>query len=236
MNGDLLEKLAGRSLIILIPSYDDKITLRGALALVDTDRALSQFGIKVLVKTSGHNALIADARNELLHTALLSDPSDILFVDADIVWKPEDVVRLLYWAADREIVAAAYPMKQDAPVFHTNLLRDAQGRLMQDHDGLLRAVSVPAGFMMLDPMTLRRVSASLPQYRVETGTMKGQFITEFFAQAIRGEHKTGEDVEFCLRMADCGVSIWVDPLITLTHTGAKDYRHSYDDFLRKPPD
>lgn len=223
--------IAGRSLVILIPAYDGTVTTRAMHAYADTKTLLPAYGVNQcdLVTIPGC-ALIAEARNELVHCGLKQypDATDFLFIDADIVWKPQDVARLVAWGTNHHIVAGVYCAKQDSPRFIVNLY-ESSGKPVQAPNGLLRAWTIPAGFMLVRRHVFEK--AQVPEYdrdRPGGGVMK-----VFFDTAVRDRKWCGEDVEFCLRMQDNGFSLWVDPTITLDHIGAKTYSHSYDACLRE---
>ena len=58
-----------------------------------------------------------------------------------------------------------------------------------------------------------------------------QPVKAYFQTAIIDEHYYGEDIFFCKRCHEAGISLWVDPQINLIHIGRKKYDHKLVDYL-----
>lgn len=81
----------------------------------------------------------ASCRNRLVLGAMEAEASHILFVDADNVFPPNGLVRLLQ--RDKDIVGATYSRR--APPYIV------LGGWEQPIDGLAKAKSMPAGFLLI---------------------------------------------------------------------------------------
>jgi hypothetical protein len=96
--------------LIGTPCYGGLVNARYTSSLVGTIRALDQRGIPNGWLTTESESLIQRARN-LIAAQFLSIPSatHLIFIDADIEWQPEDIIRLL--AHDVECIGGIYPKK-----------------------------------------------------------------------------------------------------------------------------
>jgi hypothetical protein len=100
--------------------------------------AAQREGSGVSVHLLGHDSLITRARNTLVATFLDSTATHLLFIDADIGFAPEEVVRLM--RRDQEVVVGSYPLK----IVHSGpdiLERQAGGGALDT--AILRYVGVP---------------------------------------------------------------------------------------------
>jgi len=104
-----ISELQKHKLFIATPCYGGALTepyFKSILRLVffcDKHSIPLQFG------TIANESLVPRARNTLTAFFLKSDCTHLFFIDADIEFKVEDVIRLI--AADRDITVGAYPKK-----------------------------------------------------------------------------------------------------------------------------
>jgi hypothetical protein len=102
-------------LSILTPMYGGACMAGYCVGMVDLACLLTRAGIDFDVLTLTNESLIQRARNVLVHGALAdARTSHILFVDADVGFDAQDVLRLLELQAERaeaDVVCAAYSRK-----------------------------------------------------------------------------------------------------------------------------
>src|SRR5262245_50888217 len=86
----------GLSVVIATPTYDGKVSTGYVMALSETQELLGEAGISSAWLTCAGHSLIPRARN-ILAEQFLNDTSatHALLVDADILWRAEDVLRML---------------------------------------------------------------------------------------------------------------------------------------------
>ena len=60
------------------------------------------------------DSLVTRARNKLVTEFLKTDCTHLFFIDADISFEPDDLIRVL--AFNKPLVAAPYPIKKDGKV------------------------------------------------------------------------------------------------------------------------
>lgn len=95
--------------LIATPCYGGLIHegyLRGFSSLIVQS---IDIGMSINLATVINESLITRARNELVKYFMQSDSTHLIFIDADIQFKPDDVFRLL--AHDQDVVVGAYPLK-----------------------------------------------------------------------------------------------------------------------------
>lgn len=234
--------LKGNKVAISVPCYKGDVPVDWCVAFAQTQSILHAHGVRSYLQVRMNSGLIHAIRNELVHTALRDpDTTHVLFVDDDIIWKPEDVLRMLAWGQKRPFVCGAYPARMDEPTFFVDLVPSPENKLVQDDDGLLKAKGVPGGFMLLrrDVFENPAMRAQSPASKPTRGDLKDELVYGFFDYIHEGLTGTGEDIAFCRRWTRAGGEIWIDPTIRLEHVGRKSYSHDFIQFLRdkqaKPP-
>ena len=228
--------LEGLGLIIAVPTYDGKIPVEW----IEQFSKLQQFGAgyKFTHKLSyqSHGALISSNRN-IAAAQFMNDEraTHLLFIDSDIIWKAEQVMKLLALTTikeyDYDVVTLPYPIKQDEPSFHLAL---GDGEVERTKHGLIRTYGAGCGFMMITKDALRKVEAKYPDLkyynRKQQKWMHGYFTEGFFDPLFledgKGKLYCGEDVSFCRRLIESGGKLWFDPSETLTHVGSKHFYHT----------
>lgn len=98
-------------LYILTPCYGSVCYANYVMSLMNTISILKQFEIKYQIDFCCSDSLVTRARNNLIARAM-SDPemTHVLFIDADITWNPQDILKLLL--ANTYLVGGVYPLKK----------------------------------------------------------------------------------------------------------------------------
>ena len=98
------------NLHILTPCYGSQVFVSFTDTLIRTIKILEKLGIEVNTNLLGNESLVQRARNRLVCSALKDNKmTHVLFIDADITWDPNDIIRLLFY--NKDIIGAAYPFK-----------------------------------------------------------------------------------------------------------------------------
>ena len=227
------------SLLICTPAYGGLVYVDYVQSLVDTVPFLGSKGIETGCYFLKNESLIPRGRNACAKFALDSGVEKLLFVDSDISWKSEDVLRLYH--SDKMIIGGAYPVKRYPILMNFNPLPQhnhlfpgnkktldnfAEYRKYGNGFSEIEVTHLATGFLMIDCRVFR---ALLPRVRsYDTGGLiNGQSDThhDFFRS---GAHPSGtyesEDWGFCNLARENGFSVWLNTDILLPHTGT----HTFD--------
>lgn len=104
-----IEELRSKKFFIATPCYGGQLNepyFRSAIKLLTF---FNQHQIPIAFGTIANESLVTRARNVLLAYFLASDYTHLMFIDADIEFQVEDLLKL--YAADKEVVVGAYPKK-----------------------------------------------------------------------------------------------------------------------------
>jgi glycosyltransferase involved in cell wall biosynthesis len=174
---------------------------------------------------------ISNARATMLRKALDAGADIIVFIDHDVSWRPQDLLKLVETEGD--FVAGTYRFKKPEVEYMGQLLSDDSGRPIVRADGCVKAFCAPAGFIKITREAVRKMMRSYPEliYGDET---RPHF--DFFQH---GAHKGvwfGEDYAACRRWIDAGGDIWTPPDLSIDHyTTDSVFAGNLHEFLMRQP-
>jgi len=240
-----LEKIGGRKadklkdvrLFIATPAYGGKLDDIYVHGLVDTIPRLLSAGIGFQFRTIPNESSIEKARNIMLQEFLESGTTHLLFIDADMGWNGNDVMRLIMH--DKDVVAAAGVRKAEGPPsFCLNIPSIKQCM----ETGTLSVAEVGTGMMLISRRCVEKMVKAYPELRWRDRQSGKVFPHLFqFTNQPTGpkteEHPRGapelwsEDFTFCQRWRELGEEVWVDQMIMLGHQGQKTFYGRLHDLL-----
>lgn len=219
--------LAGKKLMIGLPAYDHKVGLKMAVSLMRFAQACIEHGITIQVSSICGCSVVSRARNLIADEFMRSDSTHLMFIDSDMTFEPESILRLLAWNQDRAIVAGAYEARKQGKVYILTLDADANGDVIMDDMGLVKARRVATGFMMIHRRVFETMRDAYPELE-HKDNMTDKKLYGYFDFKLTPEGYIGEDFLFCQRAADIGLNdIWIDPTIKLGHMGIHEFESHF---------
>lgn len=174
---------------------------------------------------------ISAARATMLRKALDAKADIIVFIDHDLSWKPEDLLKLIQTEGD--VVSGTYRFKKDEIEYMGALITDDDGKPIVRKDGAILAHSIPAGFLKITEKCVDRLIEAYPEL------CYGKRYAPHVDLFQHGAYKNvwwGEDYAFARRWRDCGGKIWLIPGIDLTHHSKdQEFPGNYHKFLLAQP-
>jgi hypothetical protein len=222
-NGSAAVKL--RKVALATPCYTGQVDHGFTLALLHSVVFLLQHGIACQWLVVPGHPYLPPARNKLVWDFLHGSCEEIVFIDADIRWKPRDLLRLLSW--DAAVVGGAYPFRR-APQGYPVALSEGGSVRCGWHPELLAAEYVPTGFLRISRTVFERMLAHFGETELlvidhENGIEVGRY-WGFFETGKRGTDWLGEDVNFCrMWREEFGGQVWCDPGLELSHVGTQAF-------------
>jgi len=230
-------------LVIATPAFGGQVSTLYFSSMLQLQRQLLMMpGIELAVQIRDGDALITRARANLVGL-FLDDPraTHLLFVDADIGFDLEQVMRLINCGAD--VCAGVYPIKRINWDKAKGVIEAGRPKVrsavldyvleVQDPDrvtvvnGFARVRHAGTGFLMIRRHVLEKMCqhyASLRfnhEHSVADADGGGSSRFALFECLIDGS--TGvylsEDFSFCKRWTDIGGDIWADLQSRLDHVG-----------------
>jgi len=213
---------------IALPAYDFKVSLKLAISLARFAQVAPQHGINVQIGSICGCSVVSRARNLLVKDFLESECTELLFIDSDINFEPDDILRLLSWAEDpkKGIVAGVPRTRSEHKTYIANLDYDAGGELTMNSMGLVRATHVATAFMMVRREVFEALVEGHPEWQYYD-TRTDRVLNAVFDFKVTEAGYMGEDFLFCDRAREAGYEVWIDPTIKLGHMGVQEYMGDY---------
>lgn len=195
-------------------------------------------GIRFFQTAISPDAAIDRARSIVASDFVRSDKADILFfIDDDVVFNPEDVLKLVQHIQDGKfVVGAVYATKSDPPQISSRFF-DNQRIEFNRNSKPEEIMYLAGGFTMIHKKVFEKMCFRLPLCFANSKTEKSfwPFFMPFVVKKMNGFFKKqyeylSEDFAFCHRAKDCGFDIWIDPSIRLGHVG--NYVYTLEDMKR----
>ena len=220
-------------IMIGTPCYGGMITVDYMTSLLRTKSLFRDAGIELEVAFLSNESLIPRGRNTIVAKFLANTScTHLLFIDADITWQPQDIIRLLI--SRKNLVGGCYPKKrynfeklQDilpmlqshADHFHNGVIsKDLLLAKITDYvmnfggvptieGNLISLKHIGTGFMLISRTCLNQFKEKYPylKYNDDHGVLSPAEDAElyaFFDTDIAEKHYLSEDYLFCKRWDD----------------------------------
>lgn len=188
----------------------------------------SRFDVRLDLEIFSGNCHVDDSRNRLVRDFLETDCEQLIFLDADVSWLPNDLKRLIEHDAD--IVAGIYPLKSDDEDYP---VRPLAGERWSNIAGLVEVEGVPTGFLKIRRKVFEALYPTVEKHKSREDSDDKMMIPVIFERTLNGRLRRGGDIEFCRKARKAGFKVYVDPMMQLVHEGKKLWRGCLGHWWRK---
>jgi len=200
-----------------------------AVSLLATVRAADKAGISIRIGAPVGCSVVQWARSTIVEGFLKSDCDRLFWIDADIVWTPDDFFRILGFAGVFDSVGASYPFKKDPPQYLINLAGEPGQVEVNNVTGCVRIDSMAIGFTCMSRKVVEAVAATKPRVKDEQNGL--EYADVFRVDRTARSTPRGEDVAFFNDATELGFTAWLDPSVNVGHFGNKIYKGDVIDAL-----
>lgn len=210
--------LNGRKICLATTAYESP-AYAYTFSIQKTREVMHKHGFPTSYMLLSGNCHVDDARNYIVNEFISSDCTDLVFLDADVAWEPESLVRLCKHDAD--IVGGVYPFRSDSQKAVENMpVIMYPGQVEPEENGLIEVAGLPTGFMRIRRHVIETLVSEANQYpkRHERTLIPILFERSFIPgddPKIGG--RLGGDLNFCKKWITHGGKVWADPEIRLGH-------------------
>lgn len=219
--------LATTGIMLGIPCYGGQMVEATTRSLEATYRHFADLGVPLLPCFVRNESLVQRARNRIVAEFLASGCDQLVFIDADIGFQPDHLLRLVTHA--EEMVGGLYRKKTlDEVSFAVNFDIRPDGTSERiEKTGLIAAKHLATGFLKIRRVVFDRMREAMPHLRYRAHPSEGgegewrDHLWSFFDCWIcpaTGVYLS-EDWGFCERWRAIGGRCWVDPTMILQHFG-----------------
>lgn len=235
-----------KSVCIATPAYEGMCRAGYVESLLHLVLALQREGYGIFYATTRKSSVIAQARNQCADYFLnKTNATHLLFIDADMSFRTEDVLRLLRHG-DLDVAAAACPLKKfdweqiakiarkfpNLPASelsaHTAIYASVttmdDGPIYMDSldaNGMLEVAEIGTGLMLIRRDVFTRLKAAHPDWLHVKAPHCGTYM--FFEGGRRDGEFVGEDMDFCSEVRAVGGHIYMCPWFEIGHIGAHEF-------------
>ena len=219
-----LEMLRKHNIFFATPCYGVVLTDQFFLSMFRLSQTLMHHGINFRVTTLRNESLVTRARNILTAMFLESECTHLMFLDADIEFMPDDVLRAL--AYDKDIMAAAYPKKALPIQYAINFkFANPETKQIRVDNGAIEVLDASTGFFLIKRRVIEKMMQEYPElhYRNDSNIDPkfNKYCYALFDTILDPDDNRylSEDYTFCRRWQKLGGEIWLDPNTKLNHVG-----------------
>lgn len=220
----------GQRVFLATPAYDG-LSAGYSESLFASQRALMNAGIPAELAIFAGNCHVDDSRNQLVREFLETDCTDLLFLDADVSWDADALVRLC--RHDRDVVGGCYPLRSSEEKYPVVHLGAPGAEINSAPDGLIEVEHTPTGFLKIRRAALERLAEEAISHSLSNDKPGRMAVPIIFERTVVNNVRRGGDVTFCHKWRDAGGSVWIDPEMWFEHFGEHSWNGSYAAYLRR---
>lgn len=219
----------GQKVMLATTSYDSPdASYTHSIACSRT--ALHEAGIGTAYLLLQGNCHVDDARNTVVREFLDSDCTDLVFLDADVSWQPEHLVKLCQY--DVPMVGGVYPYRREAG-YEQMPVRMLEGITEADETGLMEVSGLPTGFLRMRREVLETLAANAPTFRKNGREYPELFKRDIFETHPNQDNRRGGDIRFTMMWREAGGKVYAASELRLGHCGKHIIRDSLGASLRR---
>lgn len=230
------------------PCYGGLCLQAYAESVIKLQKLCTKYGIQLMLDTTENESLVHRARNiSVARFMQKTKATHFLFVDADIHFEPESVIRLL--ASGHDVSCAVYPKKvvmwdQAAAAIDTGKdLAKASASLVMNFkfaqtpitNGFAEVLDGPTGFLMIRRNVFERMFEKYTELNCKNDHQNRDFddycaVFDCMIDPVNRRYLS-EDYAFCRRWQMMGGQIFADVTTTLGHIGNLRFHGKLEDRL-----
>ena len=222
------------SVFIAMPCYDS-VKITTMLSVIKLIQQLGKSGIEVGIHTM-KSPLIHQARNYLTSVFLTTEYQYLLFIDSDVEFEPEAVVRMM--VAKKNIVCTPYRVKSPDITKHvyTVEFKDPKNILVLA-EGLVEIEAGPTGLMLIDRKVFEKIIENRTDLKIinkatPNAGKSHEFYYNFFDFGFKKGYAMGEDVSFCRLVRDNDFKIYANIESPTSHHGGYAWKGTFGESLK----
>ena len=222
------------SVFIAMPCYDS-VKINTMLSVIKLVQQLGKSGIEVGIHTM-KSPLIPQARNYLTSVFLTTEYQYMLFIDTDVEFQPEAVIRMM--VTKKNIICTPYRVKStdiDKHIY-TVEFKDPKNILVLA-EGLVEIEAGPTGLMLIDRKVFEKIIKNRTDLKIinkatPSAEKSHEFYYNFFDFGFKDGYAMGEDVSFCRLARSNDFKIYANIESSTTHHGSFAWKGMFGESMK----
>ena len=207
------------SVYIAMPCYDS-VKIGTMTSIIRLIQQLAKSGISVGINTM-KSPLIHQARNYLSSLFMVSPYTHLLFIDSDVEFKPEAVLRML--VAKKDIICTPYRVKSEDTSKSIYTVDFVKPMILEN--GLIEIKAGPTGLMLIKKEVFEKIIKNFPELKIKNSVLPEpgkdhDYYYNFFDFKFKDGYSVGEDVSFCQLVRKAGFKIFANTESWTKHHGS----------------
>ena len=214
----------------------DSVKINTMLSVTRLVKEFTKAGLEWQIETV-KSPYVSKARNALTALFLRSKYDYLLFIDADVEFNPEAVIRML--VTKKDIILTPYRVKFPQDVNFTKYsvsFPDDKNVSILPGD-LVEISEGPAGLMLIHRKVFEFLMDSCPRLKIQHPFKKESdpYLYNFWDTTFDMDQGLwrGEDISFCRLARDYGFKIYANIKSQITHHGSYGWPGKFEDALTK---
>jgi hypothetical protein len=238
-------------LFLSTPCYGGQCLEKYATSVIKLQIELIKHGIQLMLDTTENESLVHRARNVAVGRFMQKTDADVfMFIDADVEFTPDAVVRLVN--SPHDVSVAVYPKKvvmwdqvktavengdeRNMAMLSSSLVANIGAAKRSVENGFVELLDGPTGFMAIKRHVFEKLEEKFPELVCKNDHQNRDFdeYCAVFDCMIDPDSRRylSEDYAFCRRWQQAGGRIFCDINTTLGHVGNLPFTGCLNDRLK----
>jgi glycosyltransferase involved in cell wall biosynthesis len=217
----------------------DSVKINTMISMTKLVKELTKAGLEWQIETV-KSPYVSKARNTLTALFLRSKYDYLLFIDADVEFEPEAVIRML--VTKKDIILTPYRVKfpHDPNLTKYSISFPDDNKVPILPGDLVEISEGPAGLMLTHRKVFEFLMDSCPSLKIKHPHKKESdpYLYNFWDTTFDLDQGLwrGEDISFCRLARDYGFKIYANIKSRITHHGSYGWTGRLEDVLKKEKD
>ena len=209
--------------MIALPCHGGIVSEKTTMSLFNLGKLLVRNNIPHGLLTQANSSLITQGRSKCANFFINNTEHEYLFfLDSDIGFNPENVLKLLFHNVD--IVSGAYPMKTIPIRYCFDIIQPEERK-----GDLIKVEGNGMGFVMIHRNVFLNMAKNFPDLKYTPPSNDSNVLPtpselnnsyHFFMEHKLNDSFMSEDKSFFYRARMMGYDVWLDTTIKLQHVGS----------------
>ena len=217
-----------------MPCYD-AVKIETTVSIFKLAQSLTRNGLETVIRTI-KSPNIPVSRNYLSSVFLATDCDYLLFIDSDVEFEPEAVIKML--VVKKDIVVTPYRTRTE------DVRNKAYAMGLKDKSkvdilpgGLIEIVAGPTGLMLIHRGVFETIMKRHPELKIKNGINVStpedfKYYYNFFDLSFKNGLIKSSDVDFCDLAVKNKFKIYANIKSITSHHGSYAWRGSFEEILK----